>query len=174
MVPDPVRLSILRFPAPALRQRALPLESVNDRVRAVAARMIELMRAEDGVGLAATQVGVPWRLFVANARGEGETDRVYVNPVLSSFSREMALREEGCLSLPGIRVDIRRPVAVTMTALDLDGRSFTLTSDDLLARIWQHEVDHLDGVLIIDRMSPMDRLATRKALKELQAAAGAD
>ena len=80
------------------------------------------------------------------------------------------VRSEGCLSLPGITVDLYRPESASVTALDLEGREFTLLDRDLLARIWQHEADHLDGVLIIDKMSPMDRLATRKVLKELEAA----
>jgi peptide deformylase len=126
------------------------------------------MHEAPGVGLAAPQVGIPWRLFVANPTGEPADDRAFINPVLSRPSREMHDRDEGCLSLPEITAQIRRPKAITVTATDLDGREFALTSDDLPARIWQHETDHLDGVLIIDRMTPMDRLANARKLKELE------
>jgi peptide deformylase len=167
---DPSNLRILSYPAPALRDAARPITDVDDTVRAVAARMLELTRAVKGVGLAAPQVGLPWRLFVTTGVN-GDPDRVYVNPALE-LGRDLVVREEGCLSIPGISVEIRRPASVAICALDLDGVLFTLHDDDLLARIWQHETDHLDGILIIDRMSPLDRLATRKALRELEAAAG--
>ena len=90
-----------------------------------------------------------------------------------NLTGDLVSREEGCLSLPGISAEIRRPAHATITATDLDGASFTLTRDDLLARVWQHETDHLDGVLILDRMSPIDRLAARRQLKQLEAEAGA-
>jgi peptide deformylase len=112
-----------------------------------------------------------WRMFVTKA-DDRRPDLVYVNPGLRELDPEIAPREEGCLSLPGITVDVRRPEAATMTAQDLEGREFTLRDDDLLARVWQHEVDHLDGVLIIDKMTPIDRIANRKPLKDLEAAAG--
>ncbi len=165
----PSNLTILSYPAPALRDAAEPLADIDASVRAVATRMLELTRAAKGVGLAAPQVGLPWRLFVTTG-ANGEPDRVYVNPTLE-LGRDLVTREEGCLSIPGINVEIRRPATVTITALDLEGTLFTLHDDDLLARIWQHETDHLDGILIIDRMSPLDRLATRKALRELEGAA---
>lgn len=169
MTVDAARLRILTYPDAALRQVAEPVASIDDTVRAVAARMTELMYDAAGAGLAAPQVGLSWRLFVTRG-DETRPDLVYVNPELSDLDREIAMREEGCLSLPGINVDIRRPASATITARGLDGEPFTLTDDDLLARVWQHEVDHLDGVLIIDKMTPIDRLATRKTLKELEAA----
>lgn len=133
--------------------------------------MIELMHEAEGLGLAAPQVGLSWRLFVANSKADGEPDRIYVNPVLSGFTDIVVPREEGCLSLPGITAEILRPEGATITAIDLDGRAFTLTDQTLLARVWQHEMDHLNGVLIIDRMSPMDRLVHRRAVKDLEATA---
>jgi len=168
---DPAKLRILHFPAPTLRQRAALVDAIDEQIRSIAQRMIELMNEADGLGLAAPQVGVSLRLFVAQSRQDDEPVRVYINPILSDLSAELDSREEGCLSLPGVNVHVRRPAGATITALDLDGKPFTLTRDSLLARVWQHEMDHLDGVLIIDKMNPMDRLANRKALKELQAAA---
>jgi peptide deformylase len=168
---DPDSLRILHYPHPALRRRAEPVAAVTPEVRAVAACMIDLMHEAEGIGLAAPQLGLPWRLFVTAARDDGSPDRVYVNPALSDPGRELVASEEGCLSLPGVRGEVRRPGRITVTATDLEGNQFTLTDDDLLARAWQHEMDHLDGVLIIDRMTPLDRLATRKAVRELELAA---
>jgi peptide deformylase len=171
MLVDAASLRVLRYPDPVLRAKAHPLSAVDDTVRAVATRMLQMLREDEGIGLAAPQVGLPWRLFVTNTFRDGDVDRVYINPTLREFSREMVLREEGCLSLPGINAEILRPASLTITATDLDGREFSLTADDMLARVWQHENDHLDGVLIIDRMRPMDRLANRRAVKDLEAAA---
>ena len=172
MAPDVATLRILHYPAPVLRQRAEEVPEITDSVRAVAARMIELMHEADGVGLAAPQVGLPWRLFVANSREEGDADRTYVNPRLVRLDGDLVAAEEGCLSLPGIRAQVRRPESAVIVATDLDGREFQVESASLLARVWQHEYDHLDGVLILDKMSPLDRIATRRAVKELVAAAG--
>ncbi|MBL1215894.1 MAG: peptide deformylase [Planctomycetes bacterium] len=166
---NPNKLSIVYYPDPILRKQAAPIEAVTDEVRAVALRMIALMHEAEGVGLAAPQVGLPWRMFVANSRQEeDEPDRVYINPVLSSPSGGPEPREEGCLSIPDVVGDVRRPITITIDALDLDGQAFTMTSDALLARVWQHETDHLDGILIIDHFTQMTRLANRKALRELE------
>jgi peptide deformylase len=164
---DPAKLEIVTYPNPALRAAASPIESIDDTVRAGAARMLELMHRAEGAGLAAPQVGLPWRMFVTGGREE-QPDRVYVNPRIDMHNGDLEVRPEGCLSLPGVTVDVRRPVTATITAQDLDGREFTLTASDLPARVWQHEIDHLDGILIIDKMSPMDRLASRRILKELE------
>ncbi len=169
MAIDVASLRILNYPAEELRARALPIEHIDDTVRAVAARMLELTREAGGIGLAAPQVGLPWRMFVTIG-DEARPDRTYINPRLQ-LEGALVVREEGCLSLPGIHADIRRPEVAIVTALDLDGREFRLEDSDLLGRVWQHEHDHLDGVLIIDRMSPMDRIATRRRLRELAASA---
>jgi len=168
---DPAELSIVTYPARILKERARPLEAVDDEVRAVAHRMIDLMHEAEGVGLAGPQVGLPWRIFVTNGRADDPEDRVYINPRLELERGDLESDEEGCLSLPGITVQVRRPPVATITALDIDGHEFSRTAEGMLARIWQHEYDHLDGVLILDRMSPIDRLANRKAIKELEAAA---
>ncbi len=167
---DPAKLQIVHYPASVLRRKARPVPAVTAEVRAVAMRMLELMHLAPGVGLAAPQVGLDWRLFVANHTGEPADDLVFINPVLSEPSRATEDYEEGCLSLPDIRAVIRRPMAVSITATGLDGRPFSLTSHELPARIWQHETDHLDGVLILDRMSPGDRTALRRKIKALEEA----
>jgi len=167
---DPQTLAIVHYPDPVLREKARPIEQVTDEVKAVAQRMIELMHQAPGVGLAAPQVGLNWRMFVANPTGEAGDDRVYINPELSELVGGDAARDEGCLSLPGVTVEVTRPAHATIHATNLDGQTFQDSADDLLARIWQHEYDHLDGVLIIDKMSAMDRMANKRAIKELEEA----
>jgi peptide deformylase len=175
-------LRIVEFPDPVLRRRAAEVPAITDEVRQVAGRMVELMREAEGVGLAAPQVGLAWRLFVAEvpeneeegrtAQGEAPSATtgpvVYVNPVLSAPGGELEPFVEGCLSLPEIRGEVRRPALVTITATGLDGRVFTQRGSGLLARCWQHEVDHLDGVLILDRMSQASRLKNRKKIRDLE------
>jgi len=130
------------------------------------------MHEARGVGLAAPQVGLPWRLFVANPTGEPGDDRVYINPRLSNPSRETSTHDEGCLSLPNITGEITRPTRITIDALDEQGQPFQLTSDELPARVWQHETDHLDGILILDRMPAIDKVANKQAVIDLEQAAG--
>ena len=171
MALDVSRFEIVQYPDPVLRMVARPIDPIDDTVRAVAARMFELMHEVEGAGLAAPQVGLAWRMFVSRA-DENHPERVFVNPNTPVLDGDLELRAEGCLSLPDLTVDVRRPAKATMTCLDLDGQSMTVTATGLMARIWQHEHDHLNGVLIIDKMTPMDRIANRKLLKELEAAGG--
>jgi len=168
---DPNQLSIVIYPHPSLRRKAQPIDEVTDEVRAIAQRMLELMHEAEGVGLAGPQVDLPWRIFVSNSRQEGDGDRVYINPVLKSPTGQFEIHEEGCLSLPQIYGDVRRPSTITIEALDLNGTPFTMTAEGYLARIWQHEFDHLNGVLILDRFSQLSRRANRKAVQALEAGA---
>ena len=170
MTVDPSTLRIVHYPAPILRKRAEEIRGITSETRAVAARMLDLMHDAPGVGLAAPQVGLPWRMFVANPTADPLDDQIFINPVLVNPSRELADQEEGCLSIPDVRGVIRRPVAITVRALDLDGRAFEATSEALPARIWQHEMDHLDGVLIIQRMTAIERMANRRVIRGLEAA----
>ncbi len=171
MALDVSALEIVQYPDPVLRTVARPIDPIDDTVRAVAARMLELMHEAEGAGLAAPQVGVAWRMFVTRA-DDDHPDRVLINPSITDLGGDLEVRAEGCLSLPGLTLDIRRPANVCLTALDLDGATVTLTATGLMARVLQHEHDHLNGVLIIDKMTPMDRIANRRLLKELEAAAG--
>ncbi|MBL9149823.1 MAG: peptide deformylase [Phycisphaerae bacterium] len=167
--------SIVLWPAPVLLAKAQPVARIDAAIRDLVTDMVRVMRLEEGAGLAAPQVGESLRIFVVEER-DAEDGRppeplgVYINPAIVSMEGPVEPYEEGCLSLPNIRADIRRPPVVTIRATDLDGREFTRTDDAMLARIWQHEFDHLEGVLILDRMMPMDRLATRKKVKELREA----
>lgn len=165
---DPQALKIVLYPDPVLRETAQPIEKVTPQIQAIARRMIALMHDAPGVGLAAPQVGLPWRMFVANPTGDERDDAVFINPVLKNAGTLTEGHNEGCLSLPGVNAEIRRPKEITIEALDLEGKPFTMTSDELPARIWQHEFDHLEGVLIIDKMTPLDRKANKAAIADLE------
>lgn len=177
---EPEALTLVVYPAKVLRNKAKSVAEITSNVRAVANRMIEIMFQEEGVGLAAPQVGLAWRMFVAHVpategRSASESPltatarpMVYINPVLSAPAGVPEASSEGCLSLPEIHGEVLRAPVITITALDLDGRSFTTVGGGLLARCWQHEIDHLDGVLIIDRMTQMSRLKNRSAIRDLE------
>jgi peptide deformylase len=168
------------FPDPILRAKAKPIETIDSHVREVAARMIELMHEAEGIGLAAPQVGLPWRMFVSyvpedDARSVGDDPpsataepQVFVNPELFDLGGEMEPLEEGCLSLFEIRGEVLRPRFASLRAVDLSGEALTRHAQGLLARCWQHENDHLDGVLIIDRMTQMSRLKVRSTVRALE------
>lgn len=161
------KLTVIHYPDPRLRGRCQPVTEFNDDLAALAARMLELMHEHKGVGLAAAQVGVPLRLFVANPTEDRKNDRVYVNPELFDLEG-MKEAEEGCLSIPEVHIIVRRPLRARIKAQDLSGAPFERAAEDFEARVWQHETDHLNGVLIIDKMGPSDRIASKKKLKELE------
>ncbi len=166
---DP-KLPVVLYPDPVLRQKAKPVKAVDASIRQLVEDMFETMRAEEGAGLAAPQVGVALRVFVTGAPDRGVPFKAYINPEIVDMQGDLEVAEEGCLSLPEIRGGVRRPVQCTIRALDVDGKEFTETSAEFAARVWQHEYDHLDGILIVDKMSPIDRLRVRRALKDLKAA----
>ena len=142
-------LDIVKLGEDILRQKAQPVAEVNDEIRQLAEDMFETMIEADGVGLAAPQIGKNLRMFVLIA--DDDVRRVFINPQIIKTSEEMGDYDEGCLSIPQVYETIRRPVKVTVQALNENGKSFTLDADGLLARIIQHEYDHLDGIVFIDR-----------------------
>jgi peptide deformylase len=142
-------LDVVKLGEDVLRQKAQPIAEVNDEIRQLAEDMFETMIEADGVGLAAPQVGKSLRMFVVIA--DDDVRRVFINPQIIKTSQETGEYDEGCLSIPQVYETIVRPVAVTVQALNEKGRPFTLDADGLLARIIQHEYDHLDGILYIDR-----------------------
>lgn len=160
-------LQIIRWPDPRLKKTSAPVERFDDRLRLLASRMLELMHASKGVGLAAPQVGYNIRLFVMNPTGQPQDDRIYVNPALTDGDGEEE-GEEGCLSLPGIYIPVLRLKTLHMQAQDAEGQPLDQVESGYLARIWQHELDHLNGTLLTDRMGAVAKLANRKILKELQ------
>jgi peptide deformylase len=162
------KLTVVHYPHPCLRKVCEPVTEFGEDLAAFTARMLELMHAGRGIGLAAPQVGVLKRLFVMNPTGEAKDDMVFINPSIRDMhgSKEA---EEGCLSIPEVYVQVRRAARCRIVAQDVYGKPIELQGEDLPARVWQHETDHLNGILILDRMGPSDRIATRKKLKELEA-----
>jgi peptide deformylase len=146
---------------------SVEVEHFDQNLRDLSARMLQLMRESKGVGLAAPQVGLNIRMFVMNATGQPGDDRVYVNPVLTEATGEEA-GEEGCLSLPQINSEILRHRTLHMEATNLEGEPISETETGYIARIWQHEFDHLNGTLILDRMGEQARMSFRKNLRELE------
>jgi peptide deformylase len=162
-------LELVEFSHPALRRPARPLVRLDDAVRAAVAEMFDIMYESQGIGLAANQVALPYRIFVVNctgARGQGE-EHVFINPILSR-PRGTAVQEEGCLSLPGVRMDVRRPAKIVVDAWSLAGEPIHLDLDGLFARVVQHEFDHLEGRLFTDRLPEAAALEARRALESLQ------
>ncbi|HIE22180.1 MAG TPA: peptide deformylase [Acidimicrobiia bacterium] len=154
---------IRTFGDPVLRMEAKPVTEIDDTVRALVRDMIETMYDAPGVGLAANQIGVPRRIAVFDAQDEMGA-RVMINPEIVETSGEWEY-EEGCLSVPGRYWNIVRPGFARVLALDLDGNEIEYAGDGLLGRVLQHEVDHLEGLLLIDRL---DRAERKQALKELR------
>jgi peptide deformylase len=173
-LPDADDLKLVLYPSPGLRKRVPKITTFDDetkaKLQAIADRMLEMMREHEGVGLAGPQAAVQARLFVMNPTGEEGDDRVYVNPKLTDAEGDEEA-EEGCLSLPDIRTPVLRATRLRMQAKSVDGEDIDEIGEDFIARVWQHEVDHLDGILILDKMPPTVKMANRKKLKELEAKA---
>ena len=162
-------LKIILWPDPRLKKVSKEVTTFDDSLKTLTDRMFLLMREHRGVGLAAPQVGINLRLFVMNPTGQPEDDRIYVNPILTEAEDEEEA-EEGCLSLPNINVNIWRTRKMHMEAQELTGRKFNQEATGYHARIWQHEFDHLNGILLTDRMGPVAKLANRRILKDLEEA----
>ncbi|NIP85666.1 MAG: peptide deformylase [Planctomycetales bacterium] len=164
-------MEIIKYPHPTLRHRSKPIRRVDATLRDVVRDMFRVMYEAQGVGLAANQVDLPYRLFVANLgggeRGPDE-ELVFINPVLS-HPKGSAEDEEGCLSIPGVYAPVRRPAQIHVTAYNLQGDLIEETLEGLMGRVVQHETDHLDGVLFIDRLSETVAADIRDALAEFEA-----
>ncbi|MCH8923381.1 MAG: peptide deformylase [Planctomycetes bacterium] len=163
-------MHIIQYPHPTLRHKSKPLRRVDAELHKIVRQMFDLMYEAQGVGLAANQVDLPWRLFVVNIKtdaSEDDEELVFINPVLSG-AKGTDEAEEGCLSLPKMYGDVRRPAQITIEAFNLSGEKIHLDLDGLLGRIVQHENDHLDGVLFVDRLSPTAELAVREDLVDLE------
>jgi peptide deformylase len=156
---------VVKFGDPVLKSAASPVTEFDERLEADAERMIELMRDAIGVGLAATQLGTLRRMLVFQVGSEAEPT-VLVNPEIEWRSGDLATAEEGCLSLPGVVVDVERPLHVRARAVDVHGEPLLIEASGLEARVIQHEVDHLDGVLMLDRTEKEQRRGALRALRE--------
>jgi peptide deformylase len=167
-------LKIVQYPHPTLRWKSKPLRRVDAELQKIVRAMFDCMYEARGVGLAANQVDLPYRLFVANLTAdpdEPDQEQVFINPVLSK-PKGQAESEEGCLSLPGLYADVMRPERITLNAYNMAGQELSAELDGLLARVVQHETDHLDGVLFVDRLSPTKRVTIKEALDEFETVFG--
>lgn len=153
---------------PVLRKVAEPVETVDDEVRRLMDDMLETMYDADGVGLAAPQIGESRRVIVIDIRDPDVAPFGLVNPVIVERSEELARGEEGCLSIPGLAEIVERPASVVVEALDRDGNPTRIEAEGLLARALQHEVDHLDGILFFDRVSPLKRNMLLKRWRKIR------
>jgi len=149
---------------PVLNQATTPIEDIDGRIASLAETMIETMYRAPGVGLAANQIGVQKSLFVYD-KGEGPV--VVVNPVIVESDGEWTY-EEGCLSVPGLSWEITRPNAIHLVGYDLDGNEISVETDEFEGRIFQHEMDHLNGVLLIERLDDDQRKKAKKTLRKMQ------
>ena len=161
-------LEILEFPDPRLRTEAQPVSDVTDATRTLIDNMFETMYQAPGIGLAATQVDVHERLLVIDVSEDRSQPLFFINPEIVVLDADLREYDEGCLSVPGFYETVRRPQRVEVTALDRNGERFTREVEGLLAICLQHEIDHLDGKLFVDYLSPLKRSRIRKKLEKDQ------
>ncbi len=163
-------MRIIKYPHPTLRHQSKPLRRVDSEVKRIIHEMLDLMYAGQGIGLAANQVDLPYRMFVMNLESDPQAEdqqHVFINPVIARRNGT-AEDEEGCLSLPEIFAPVKRSQQIVLSAYDLCGEELHCELDGLFARAIQHECDHLDGVLFVDRLSDSAKLSVKEALGELE------
>ena len=168
---DPEKLEIVHYPHPTLRHLSKPIVRVDNRLKQTIKAMFSLMYEANGIGLAANQVNLPLRLFVVNLAAnphEGQ-EMVFINPVISK-PKGLDEKEEGCLSIPGVHAMVKRPETIHVQAYDQAGNLFDENVGGLLARVIQHETDHLDGVLFTDKLTETGTMAVADGLYELEVA----
>ncbi|MDP7593541.1 MAG: peptide deformylase [Litorilituus sp.] len=150
-------LTVLRFPDPRLKTKAKPVEKITDATLTIIDDMLATMYEEKGVGLAATQVDIHQRIVVMDVSENSDQPIVLINPEIINKSNETIVNEEGCLSVPGIYAKVDRHTSCTVKALNKEGKEFTLDGAELLSICIQHELDHLNGILFVDYLSPLKR-----------------
>jgi len=163
-------MRIVHYPHPALRHKSKPISTIDRELHLNVGRMMELMYEAKGLGLAAPQVALPYQLLVMNISGDPkqpEKEEVFVNPIIVD-KKGVIDDEEGCLSFPGLYQNVRRAKAIKVQAYDLKGNLVEKIVEGLEARAWQHEIDHLNGVLFIDMMGPIAKLAARGSVKDFE------
>jgi peptide deformylase len=164
-------MKIVKYPHPALRTAAQPVTAIDKDVQLAAGRMLDLMYSANGLGLAAPQVALGYQLLVMNFEGDPErkdAEHVAINPVVVE-SKGTVNDREGCLSFPGLYQNVRRAKSVKVQAYNLKGELYEMTCSDLPARVWQHEIDHLQGVLFIDKMGSLGRLGSKRDIEKFLA-----
>ena len=161
-------LNILTYPNDLLRQKAKPVENVNDKVQEIIENMIETMYAAPGSGLAAIQVGIDKSIFIYDMSPveEGQSPQILINPTIVSSEDAIVSENEGCLSIPDFRADVKRSSYVKVEALDREGNPLSIEGDKYLAIVLQHEIDHLNGILFIDHLSPLKRGMYKNRVKK--------
>jgi len=160
-------MEVVLYPDKVLRAKCTPVQEIDDRTFQRARQMIDCMRDADGVGLAGPQVGWKKRIVTLDTGEEGPEDSIFVNPKITDREGEEKA-EEGCLSLPGIWLPVARAERVTVSAYSIRGEKIEMEVEGLMSRAWQHEIDHLNGVLIIDRVPATTRMRIRDKLKKLE------
>ncbi len=155
------------YPDPVLRKISDEVHEINESTRALIKDMFEIMEEEGGIGLAAPQVGISKRIIVLSLKEKNFEKMALVNPVIVSSSKETAFMEEGCLSIPGINADVQRSTKLIARGLTRSGRMVEITASNLLTRVLLHEIDHLDGVLFIDRLSDKEKKKVEGDLQTL-------
>lgn len=161
-------MDIVTYPHNALRLEAGDVKDIDTQVAETAQQMVEAMHAAEGIGLAAPQVDLPWRVFVVHVKND--RPRIFINPEIIQTSMETTVYEEGCLSIPGVYADVERAAEVQVQAYNERGRPFSLTADGMLARVILHEYDHLKGVLFFDHLKERPRT---KLLRDYEQLVGA-
>jgi peptide deformylase len=160
-------MEIVLYPDPILKKPTEPVPEVDDGIRDLIPAMVETMHRAKGLGLAANQVGISRRFALVSDTGEDEDIRVVINPELIEANGALAM-DEGCLSFPGLTGLITRPERIKVRYTNLEGETVTEEADGLLARCFLHEIDHLDGILFISKMTPADRIRLKRSLKDLE------
>jgi len=167
--PDLEKLAVIRYPDPLLKKPSVEITEVDSFLDELVCRMAELMEQERGMGLAGPQVGLNYRIVIGNPTMEPGKYEVLINPVI--LKREGRLiGQEGCLSVPGVFANVKRAERVVVRAMRPSGETVEFEAEGLPARLWQHEIDHLDGALFVDRLSTAARILIRNSLKELERA----
>lgn len=164
-------MHIVKYPHPALRAKAAPVTGIDKDLHLLVGRMFELMYRHEGLGLAAPQVAMAQRVLVMNFSGdpaEKQHELVAINPVIVELGKQIEDGREGCLSFPDLFSKVRRSKRVKVQAYNLQGELYEMVCDDLPARVWQHEVDHLEGALFIDKMGMVGRMNAKKYLKHFE------
>jgi peptide deformylase len=162
------KCQMTHYPARVLAKRAEPIDKIDENIRKLVEKMTDIMLENKGVGLAAPQVGVPLRIFIISLDASRESIRAYINPTVTPASNELRPTDEGCLSVPGVYMKIRRYKKCTVTATDLEGKEFAEEAEGLYARALQHEYDHIEGLTIVNRMGQTAKIAHRKQLRKLR------
>ena len=163
-------MQVVKYPHPTLRHKSKPLRRVDGELKKMIRQMFDLMYEQKGIGLAANQVNLPYRMFVINIHSDPddkEEERVFINPVITQ-RKGVAEDREGCLSFPEIFAPVKRPEKIVINAYNAAGEEVTYEMEGLYAQVVQHEADHLDGVVFIDRLSPANLLAIRDDLEALE------